>query len=83
VHCKKRGGLLSPGLNNHAKVWYRLNYGDTPPALLAVFFGKLTHHFGGWLTHGYTASQYPTAAMSEVLHLSIVSIETGALGGPV
>ena len=73
----------SPGLSNQAEISYPLSSGDTVPALFAEFLGKLTHPFGGWLTQGNTARQYPLAAMSEMFHLSIVFVETGALGRPV
>ena len=73
----------SLGLNNHAEILYHLSCGDTVPALFAEFLGKLIHPFGGWLTQRNPASQYPLAAMSEMFHLSIVVIETGALSRPV
>ena len=37
------------------------------------------HPLGGWLTQSNTSSQYPLAAMSEMFHLAIVAVETGAL----
>jgi hypothetical protein len=73
----------SLGLNNHAEISYHSSSGDTVPALFAEFLGKLIHPFGGWLTQGNTARQYPLAAMSEMFDLSIVVVETGALGRPV
>ena len=73
----------SLGINNHAQISYHLSSGDTVPALFAEFLGKLIHPFGGWLTQGNTAGQYPIAAMGEMFHLSIVGVETGALGRPV
>jgi len=73
----------SLGLNNRGQISYHSSSGDTVPALFAEFLGKLIHPFGGWLTQGNTARQYPLAAMSEMFHLSIVIVETGALGRPV
>jgi hypothetical protein len=80
---RKEVASSSLGLNNHAEISYHLSSGDTVPALFAEFLGKLIYPFGGRLTQGNTARQYPLAAMSEMFHLSIVVVETGALGRPV
>ena len=70
-------------VNEQVKITDHLSSGNTPPALFAESLGKLIHPFRGWLTEGNTASQYPFAAMSKMFHLSIVAVETGALGRPV
>ena len=75
--------FVPPKTDPWSVVTNHLSSGDSPPALFAEFLGKLIHPFGGWLTQGDTARQYPLAAMSEMFHLSIAVVETGALGRPV
>jgi len=83
--CTMRKDMLSFShvLNNQAKISYQLSSGDALPALSTESLGKLIHPFRGWLSQGNTARQYPLAAMSEMFHLSIAVVETGALGRPV
>jgi len=83
--CTMRRQVLSFSqvLNNQAKISYQLSSGYALPALSTESLGELIHPFRGWLSQGNTARQYPLAAMSEMFHLPIVAVETGALGRPV